>query len=314
VWRGAGGRVIATHGIEPERGERLPGWDEPHEHVVRIEIPTGELVVWTTPYAPYFGTEELRLLRTLGALTGLALDRARLFAREREARAALERADELKTNFVALAAHELRTPVTSVVGFVETLVRREEELPAAVRDELQQALLQQSRRMRNLVEQLLDLSRLDAEAVKIRPEPLDVRRRLEEIVAAAAGDRTGDVRIAVPPELEAMIDPSVFDRIVGNLVVNALRHGEPPVSVGAEHRDRHFRLSVEDRGSGVPIEFVPQLFERFARSEAARAHAVGSGLGLAIAASYAKAHGGDLLYEPAEPHGARFELVLPART
>lgn len=308
--RGTGGRLIATHGLEAERG-RASGWNDPDEHVVRIEIPSGELLVWTSPYAPFFGTEELQLLRTLGALTGLALDRARLFAQEREARVALERADELKTNFIALAAHELRTPVTSVVGFVETIVRRERELPDSVREELQQVLLQQSRRMRNLVEQLLDLSRLDAEAVQIRPECVGVRDRVAEIVAAAAGERAGDVRISVPPELEATVDASAFDRIVTNLVVNALRYGAPPVLVGAEHRDRHFRVSVEDRGSGVPADFVPQLFERFARSETTRSHPGGSGLGLAIASSYANAHGGDLIYEPAEPHGARFELVLP---
>jgi signal transduction histidine kinase len=310
--RGSGGRLLGTYGVEAERGAKLAaGWDDPDEHVVRIDVPAGELLVWTTPYAPFFGTEELRLLRTLGALTGLALDRARLFTQEREARAALERADELKTNFVALAAHELRTPVTSVVGFVETLVRRERELPEGMRQELQQALLEQARRMRNLVEQLLDLSRLEAEAVEIRPERVGVRDRVEELVAAAAGERAGDVEIAVAPELEATVDASAFDRILTNLVVNALRYGEPPVVVGAEQRDRHFRVSVEDRGSGVPPEFVPQLFERFARSELARSHPGGSGLGLAIACSYAKAHGGDLLYEDAAPHGARFELVLP---
>jgi signal transduction histidine kinase len=301
--------------MDADRAARLAaGQDDPDEHVVRIEIPSGELLVWTTPYAPFLGTEELRLLRTLSAFTGLALDRARLFAQEREARAAVERADELKTNFIALAAHELRTPVTSVVGFVETIVRREHELPATTRDELQQALLQQARRMRNLVEQLLDLSRLDADAVKIRPERLAVRRRVEEIVAAAAGDRADEVRISVPLGLEATVDVSAFDRIVSNLVVNALRYGEPPVLVGAEHRDRHFRVSVEDRGGGVPPDFVPQLFERFARSETTRSHPGGSGLGLAIASSYAKAHGGDLIYEPAAPRGARFELVLPVWT
>ena len=311
--RGPEGRLIATYGIDGEpEPDADDAWHDADENVLRIDIPAGELLVWTTPYAPFFGTEELRLLRTLGALTGLALDRARLFTQEREARAALERADELKTNFVALAAHELRTPVTSVVGFVETLVRREHELPTGMRDELQQALLEQARRMRHLVEQLLDLSRLDAEAVEIRPERVGVRDRVLELVVAAAGGRVGEIEIAVEPDLEADVDASAFDRIVTNLVVNALRYGRPPVVVVAEQRDRHFRISVEDRGGGVPPEFVPQLFERFARSDASRAHPSGSGLGLAIACSYAKAHGGDLLYEPAAPHGARFELVLPA--
>jgi signal transduction histidine kinase len=306
VLRSGDDRVVGTYGLAGGEG------DQPDEPPLVVEVPGGELLVWTTPYAPYFGTDEFASLRTLGTLTGIALDRARLFAQEREARAALERAHELKTNFVALAAHELRTPVTSVVGFVETLVRRAGELGEAQSDELKRVLLQQARRMRALVEQLLDLSRLDAEAVEIRPERLPVRRRLQEIVTHAAGGRTDEVQVVVEPEFEARVDPGAFDRIVTNLVVNALRYGAPPVTVAAVHRDRHLRLSVEDRGAGVPPEFVPQLFERFSRSDHARARATGSGLGLAIASSYAKAHGGSLLYEDAEPHGARFELVIPA--
>jgi two-component system OmpR family sensor kinase len=83
------------------------------------------------------------------------------------------------------------------------------------------------------------------------------------------------------------------------------------VTVRAEQTDRHFRLTVEDEGRGVSPEFVPDLFERFTRSEGSRPSGVGTGLGLAIARSYARAHGGDLVYEDAEPHGARFRLVLP---
>jgi signal transduction histidine kinase len=93
--------------------------------------------------------------------------------------------------------------------------------------------------------------------------------------------------------------------------VNAFRYGDPPVTVRAEQRDRHFRLTVEDRGPGVAPEFVPDLFERFTRSGEGRARGIGTGLGLAIARSYANAHRGDLIYEHAEPHGARFQLVLP---
>jgi signal transduction histidine kinase len=85
------------------------------------------------------------------------------------------------------------------------------------------------------------------------------------------------------------------------------------VIVRAEQTDRHFRLTVEDRGHGVVAEFVPDLFERFTRAENTRSTPGGTGLGLAIARSYARAHGGDLLYEDAAPHGARFRLVLPSK-
>jgi signal transduction histidine kinase len=279
--------------------------------VLRFDIPAGQLVLWTTPYAPFFGSGELSLVRGIGNLTGLALDRSRLFSHERETRLALERADEVKTNFVALAAHELRTPVASVKGIVDTLHARRGELEADRVDELEMLLQQQSDRMAALVEQLLDLSRLDAEAVAIHPRPLAVRQRVEELVDDAAGVRRNAVRIDVPADLAALVDPNAFDRIVSNLVVNALRHGSAPVVVSAERSDSHFRLAVEDRGAGVPPDFVADLFERFTRSEESRQRA-GSGLGLAIARSYAQAHRGDLFYEPAVPHGARFQLVLPA--
>jgi signal transduction histidine kinase len=278
---------------------------------ILLPVPSGTLEVWTSPYAPYFGSDELQLLKTLGALTGLALDRSRLFAQEREARAALERADEVKTNFVALAAHELRTPVATIDGIIQTLARRR-ELTDEQRQLLERTLVQQSAHMRRLVDQLLDLSRLDADAVRIEPQPLAVREQVEAAVRAAAGPRAADVRIEVDDHVYAVADPTALERIVSNLVTNAFRYGELPVVIRAEQRDRHFRLSVEDDGPGVPPDFVPDLFERFTRSGASRERVIGgTGLGLAIARSYANAHGGDLIYAPREPKGSRFELVLP---
>jgi two-component system sensor histidine kinase MtrB len=93
--------------------------------------------------------------------------------------------------------------------------------------------------------------------------------------------------------------------VVSNLIANAYHHGEPPVRVTAEQRDRHVRIAVVDHGGGVPEELLPRLFERFQRGESG-----GTGLGLAIAKAYANAHGGDLVYDPSG-RGARFELILP---
>jgi signal transduction histidine kinase len=298
------GGVLGRHGDPEEADGRM----------TRVDIAGGgSLVLWTSPYAPFFGSEEMRLLRTLAALTALALDRSRLFAHERDARIALERADEIKTSFVALAAHELRTPAATVHGLVETIHARRQALSEAQLRELESALRDQTARLRRLVEQLLDMSRLDAEAVTIEPESLRVRERVRELVALSAGDRAREIAVDVPESLEATVDPNAFDRIVSNLIVNALRYGEPPVKVSAQQSDRHFRLIVEDRGAGVSPEFVPDLFERFTRSRDAAIRAGGTGLGLAIARSYARAHSGDLLYEPAHPQGARFQLVLPTQ-
>lgn len=298
------GEVIGSHEVDPAAVHTGPE--------VELEVPGGgSLVVATTTYAPYFGDEELRLLQTLGALTGLALDRARLFGREREARLTLERADQLKSDFVALAAHELRSPIATAAGIAETLTRHRDRIDEARRVMLEEAMAAQMVRLGVLVDQLLDLSRLDADVVSIRPQRVHVRERVQQVVLAAVGDATG-VEVAIDAQLEAHVDPVAFDRIVANLVTNALRYGTLPIVVEAWRQDRHFRLTVEDRGEGVPAAFVPDLFERFTRSDAARDRAAGTGLGLAIARSYAQAHRGDLFYEAAAPCGARFQLVLPS--
>jgi signal transduction histidine kinase len=305
----AEGQVIGSYGAP---AAALQSFLEDERGLATLELRGGgRLIVQAGAYSPFFGAEEMELLRSLGALTTLALDRSRLYVREREVREALERTDELKTNFIALAAHELRTPVTSVHGVVSTIDRLGDRLSDQDRGELDDALRSQSERLRRLVEQLLDLSRLDADSVPIHPVPLPVRDHVEDLVEASVGRSRDQVEIEVPRDLTASVDHTVFERVVSNLLTNALRHGSPPIRVTAERRDRHFRVAVEDRGNGVPPEFVRDLFERFSRSEDARARGLGSGLGLSIARSYARAHGGDLVYEDARPHGARFEFVVP---
>jgi signal transduction histidine kinase len=219
--------------------------------------------------------------------------------------------DVLKSEFIALAAHELRSPLSSIYGAWMTLDERGDALAEPERLALRDLLREQTSRMRNLIEQLLDLSRFDLIVLRVSPEHLLLRPRVEQLVAVLADTSAAPVTITVAPDLDAFVDPIALDRMLSNLVANALHYGEPPVSVSAVERDTHLRLVVEDRGSGVPAEFVPRLFDRFTRSPESRGRADGSGLGLAIAQAYARAHGGDIVYEAAEPQGARFEVVLP---
>jgi signal transduction histidine kinase len=291
------GQVLGSYGIDPD----APGG-------ARFEFSQGAVIAWTGPYAPFFAQEEFDLLRSLGGFAFLAYERKSQVAREKQA---FEEADQLKSNFIALASHELRTPATVIHGLAATLHKRGDQLGEEQLETLERTLYEQTDRMRRLVDQLLDLSRLEANGITIDPQPLAVEHRLEELVVMVAGDRAGEVTIAVPSGLEALVDQDAFDRIVSNLIVNATRYGAPPIEISAEQRDRHFRLTVTDHGRGVPAEFVPQLFERFTRSGASRDRGEGAGLGLAIAKSYAQSHGGDLLYEELRPHGARFQLVLP---
>jgi len=312
--------LVGAQGVElRDKSGQIVGSYRPHNgredeevEVLELELPEGSLSVWTSKHAPFFGKEELLTLRTLGSLTELALDRARLFSQEQAARQALEEADELKMNFIALAAHELRTPVAVIHGVIETIEGRKEQLDARDRTELEGMLRGQAAGLKSLVEQLLDLSRLDAHAVAIEPSRIPVRERVEEIISLTAGSRAAEVEVEVPSGLMAVVDPDAFDRIISNLVTNALRYGQAPIRVTAEREDTRLQVAVEDRGDGVPSEFVPRLFERFSRSDPSRRKAGGTGLGLAIAHSYAAAHSGELRYRHASPNGARFELVLPS--
>lgn len=213
-----------------------------------------------------------------------------------------------RLDFVALAAHELRTPATAVYGVLETLAERWRELDAGARDELLARGVEQGERLRRLLEELLDLSRLEAGALGVEPREVALGPALAEIAGSVLATSEG-VAIDVPDGLVATVDPTVLERVVSNLVVNASRHGVPPIRVEARLEEGQLRVAVEDAGPGVPPELEETLFDSFARG----GDSAGHGLGLAIARAYARAHGGDLTYVPREA-GARFELSIPQQT
>ncbi|HJQ51421.1 MAG TPA: GAF domain-containing protein [Gaiellaceae bacterium] len=245
-----------------------------------------------------FTRAEVDLLQIVAERVALAIERARLHEE-------LVQLDQLKLNFVAIASHELRTPATAVYGILKTLAQRDKELPDDLREELLRVGVEQGERLRRLLEDLLDLSRLDARAINVDPRPVVLRSALADVVRGALP--TEDlVELDIPNDLAAVVDPLVLDRVVSNLVANAVRYGAPPIRISAKQRDRHLRVTVEDAGPGVPKELEGRVFDRFSRGGGQTGH----GLGLAIARAYAQAHGGDLVYDPCGC-GARFELVIP---
>ena len=245
-----------------------------------------------------FNSDDIELLELVAERVALAIERAQLH----EEALAL---DQLKLTFVASASHELRTPATSVYGALATVVERGDQLSPELRDQLLRMGLEQGERLRRLVEELLDLSRLDSMVIAVDPRPLVLRALLEEIAVETLPADT-QLELEIPADLAVLADRLVLDRVMSNLLTNAVRYGEPPIVVAAERRDRYLRITVGDHGPGVPEDVRPRLFERFARGETAS----GSGLGLSIARSYARAHGGDLVYEH-DREGPRFELILP---
>jgi signal transduction histidine kinase len=244
-----------------------------------------------------FTRDEFELLQLVAQRVAIAIERARLHEETVQL-------DQFKLNFVAIASHELRTPATSVYGVLKTLAERGPELTEDVREELLRIGVDQGERLRRLVEELLDLSRLDAKAIDVDPRPVVLLAALGDVVAGALTD-VNDVELDVADDLAAMVDPLVLDRVVTNLLVNAVAYGAPPIRLAAHLRERHLRVTVEDCGSGIPAELEERIFDRFARGAQS-----GHGLGLAIARAYAQAHGGELVYEPGD-RGARFELLIP---
>jgi signal transduction histidine kinase len=245
-----------------------------------------------------FTQDEVELLQLVAARVAIAIERAQLHEE-------LIQLDQLKLNFVAIASHELRTPATSVYGVLKTLAERGPQLSEDLRTELLHVGVEQGERLRRLLEELLDLSRLDARAISVEPRPLVLKSALADVVhgALAASDA---VELDIPDDLAAVVDPLVLERVISNLVANAVRYGAPPIRIAAQQRDRHLRIAVEDAGPGVPKDLEGRIFDRFARGGGETGH----GLGLAIARAYAQAHGGDLVYDP-RPGGARFELLIP---
>jgi signal transduction histidine kinase len=252
-----------------------------------------------------FTQDDIDLLQLVAERGALALERALLHEE-------LVLLDRLKREFVSTAAHELRTPATIVYGIARTLAERREGLAPDTLNELIDALFDSSLRLAQLTEDLLDFSRLEVATGLLATKPLQLRRVIEEVSAGLSLQLPDKIDIEIPDDLVLDTDQSALERVVGNLLRNSLVHGAPPVTIRASQAGDEARISVEDRGPGIPDAFTSRLFEAFARSGDAAAKP-GAGLGLAIAQSYARRLGGDLLYEPASPTGARFTLVLPQR-
>jgi K+-sensing histidine kinase KdpD len=245
-----------------------------------------------------FTPDDVELLLLVAYRVALAIERARLHEET-------VRLDQLKANFVAIASPELRTPATSVYGVLVTLAEHGDTLSDETKAELVDTGVQQGERLKRLLEELLDLSRLDSRGIRIDAKPLVLGSVLSEIVAGAI-PIGHSVEVDVPNSLAVVADRLVIERVVSNLLTNAVRYGEEPIVVSGVKKDMHVRIAVEDSGLGVPEDVRPRLFERFARGDTA----IGSGLGLSIARAYARAHGGDLVYGQ-DDKGARFELILP---
>jgi signal transduction histidine kinase len=204
----------------------------------------------------------------------------------------LEAAFERERAFTADASHELRTPLAILKAELE-LALREGRSPEELRAALESAA-EETDRLVQLAEDLLAIARLDDGRLALRPAPLDASELAAATAArfhARAEEGGRSVRASVDGDVSIEGDRERLEQALGNLVDNALRHGEGDVLVEAVESDGRVELHVRDSGPGFPPDFIDRAFERFTRGDAARSRG-GAGLGLAIVAAVAESHGG----------------------
>ena len=218
---------------------------------------------------------------------------------------ALSAAQARERRFTADVAHELRTPLTALVGEASLLAEHLERMPEQSRRPAE-LLIADIGRLRRLVEELMEISRLDAGAESVQPEAVDLASATGSILRA----RGWEDRVRLEAEQTIVTtDPRRLERIVANLIDNALEHGGESVAVLVGRDGTHAFLEVTDRGPGIPPEHVPHLFERFYKADPARS-GPGSGLGLAIAQENARLLGGEIEVASEPGKGTRFTLRL----
>ena len=246
--------------------------------------------------------------RALAELAALTRERDRMQAEAVEAEA-LRRSDELKTALLRSISHDLRTPLTSIIAGGSALGSR--SLTADERTELSEAIVGEGTRLSRLVENLLDMSRLEAGKAEPHREPIDLAEVLDAArLAIAAG---ASVQLAVDPGLPMLdADAAQLERAFANLLENAVHHGHGrPVSALSRMVDGNVVVRIVDQGSGIPESEWRRIFEPFQRGEVAD---TGSGLGLAIAKGFVEANGGTIAIESLPGQGTSFIVTIPPRS
>jgi signal transduction histidine kinase/ActR/RegA family two-component response regulator len=245
--------------------------------------------------------------------------------KEREAQALaqvneeLRRLDQLKSEFLAMVSHELRTPLTAIIGYSRLLTRQVHGPLTSKQLEHQEAIFRGAQRLSDLINDLLDVSRLEAGRVELNPRPTHVRHVVDQVitvVTVAAQAKQIRIENAVPADLALVqADPSRLQQILVNLVGNGVKFSSSAglVRVTAGRQREQVWVAVEDRGVGIPKDELARIWDPFYQVEAPmqRRHG-GSGLGLAIVRRLVELHGGVVRAESeGENRGSRFSFTMP---
>jgi two-component system sensor histidine kinase MtrB len=216
--------------------------------------------------------------------------------------------DESSRRFVADMSHELRTPLTALTAVTEVLEDEADSLDPMIAPAVN-LVVSETRRLYDLVENLMEVTRFDAGTARLVLDTVDVADQVTACIDARAW--LDAVELDAERGIMARLDPRRLDVILANLIGNALKHGGSPVRVCVRPVDGELVIEVRDHGPGIPEEVLPHVFDRFYKASASRPRSEGSGLGLSIAMENAHIHGGDITASNSPEGGAVFVLTLP---
>ncbi|SFI82184.1 two-component system histidine kinase PnpS [Thermoflavimicrobium dichotomicum] len=228
---------------------------------------------------------------------------------------AIRRLEQLRKDFVANVSHELKTPITSIRGFAETLLDGAHQDPAVCREFLE-IILDESIRLQRLISDLLDLSRIESKKLHLNKKWVSVQSLIQSVIKTMEDqirEKEMTLDLNIPEDFQIEVDPDRFRQIFINLLSNAITYTSPggKVMVAAWNKQDHWVLKVADTGIGIPPEDLPRIFERFYRVDKARARASGgTGLGLAIVKHLVEVHDGKIHVESEVGKGTTFTLTF----
>ncbi|MBW3587824.1 MAG: GAF domain-containing protein [Actinobacteria bacterium] len=282
--------------------------------LVLQEEPIGLLVVEMT-------TETIEdrgepLIAGIASLASAAIDHAMKLEAEREAVEQLKELDRLKTEMVSTTSHELRSPLTSISGYAKTLLRSGANFSEEEQREFLGVIDQQAKQLSRLIDELLNVSRIEQGGVLLTFRPIDMHLLLADIIAAAKGRTSShEFDLEFPPDFPPVVgDEGKLVEIIGNLVDNAIKYSPDggTITIGGEVLQGEVHLFVRDEGVGIDKEDLDTVFQKFYQVEG-RPQAKGSGLGLYIVSELVKAHDGKIWVTSEVGEGTTFHVTLPQR-
>ncbi|HEY0371123.1 MAG TPA: ATP-binding protein [Thermoanaerobaculia bacterium] len=275
----------------------------------------GALVIAANDPDRTMSDDKLPLAEFLAERAALAIENAKLYTEQVEARRKVEDLSRLKDEFLSIASHELRTPVTSIKGYTQlakTLIR---ENDLATSEEYLDIALDQIDRMSRLILELLDVSRIETGRLEIRREPIQWSGFVRDVVHRHPAGSERKLHVSVPDmEKEVSGDRDRLEQVLGNLLENAAKYSPDgsDISVNVEDRGDQFVTAVCDRGIGIPADELGQVFERFHRGrQVSSTNYGGLGLGLYITKQIVERHGGAIWVDSKERAGTTFYFSLP---